>query len=243
MTSSHCKSPDVFDLSAHIKVNLSDKYTVTYSWKTRSSRTIRSSNVRAAIEVTKLSFRTFFISTCKFMRVNFCSNSVNVYCKVMICNGGVSAFNWPKWLRKSVDGCSWIDNNLSSIETKSHPMKRMMSSVTNVTSNSSKLSIINWMSAFTLHVISWFVKVSNSWNVTFFLFSQNITMVINVNWTVVKSFFILFSLKNWWDDDHVMFSGELFHELNSLSFHWFWKLDPRITFSCTHEERCIENLL
>ena len=243
MTSSHCETPDILNLSTHIKVNLSNKYTVTYSWKTRSSGSIRSSDIRAAIKVTKLFFRTFFIATCKYIWVNFSTNSVNVYCEVMVCNSSVSAFNWPKRFRKSIDSCSWIYNNLSSIETESHPMKRMMSSVTNVASNSSKLSVINWMSTFTFHVISWFIKISYSWNVTFFLFSQNISMVINVNWTVMKSLFILFSFKNWWNNDHVMFFGKLFHELNSFSFHWFGKLDPRITFSCTHEERCIENLL
>ena len=243
MTSSHCKSPNILNLSAHIKVNLSYKYSITYSRKTRSPGTIRSSNIRTSIKMTKLPFRTFFITTCEYIWINFCTNSVNVYCKVMIGNGSISAFNWPKWLRKSIYSCSWINNNLSSIETESHPMKRMMSSVTNVTSNFSELGIVNWMSTFTLHVISWFIKVSNSWNVSFFLFTQNISMIININWTVVESFFVLFSFKNRRNNDYVVFSSELFHELNSFPFHWFGKLNPRITFPCTHEERCIENLL
>lgn len=171
MTSSHSKSPDIFDLSAHVQVNLRDKYSITNSRKTRSSGTIRGSNIGTTIEMTKLSFRTLFITTCKNMRINFSSNSVYVHCKIMVCNGSISTLNWPKWFRKAIDSCSWVNNNFSSIESKSHPMEWMMSAITDVTSDFTELSVINWMSTFSFHIISWLVKVSNSWNVTFLLFS------------------------------------------------------------------------
>jgi hypothetical protein len=48
-------------------------------------------------------------------------------------------------------------------------MQGMMSSVANIATDSAELSFKNWMSALSLHVISRFIEISDSWNVALFL--------------------------------------------------------------------------
>ncbi len=193
--------------------------------------------------MTELFFRTFFISTGESMRVNFGSDSVDIDSEVMIGNGSISSFNGPQWLWKSINSGSWIDYNLSTIQSESHPMQRMMSSVTNVTSDSTELSLENWMTTLSFHIISWFVEISNSWNMTFLLFTQNVSMIININWSVVKCLLVLLSFQYWWNNDHVVFPCKFSQELNWLSVHWFRKLHPWVSFPCTHKEWSIKDLL
>lgn len=154
--------------------------------------------------MTELFFSAFFISTSKLMGIYLSSNSVNIYREIMVCNSSISTFNSPQGFRESIDSSRRVDNYLCSVETESHPVKWMMPSIANIASNSSKLSFINWMSALSFHIIGWLIEVSNSRNMTLLLSSDNISMVVNIHWSVMQSFFIFLSLQNWSNYDNVM---------------------------------------
>lgn len=144
------------------------------------------------------------ISTCELIRVNLCSDSIDSNGKVMICYGSISCFNTPQWFRKSINCCWWIKDYFCSVQAKGHPMQRMMTSIADIDSNFSKLCFKDWMSCLSLHVITRFIEISDSWNVSFLLFPKNISMIINNNGSIMKSFFILFSFENGRYDDHIV---------------------------------------
>ena len=73
-------------------------------------------------------------------------------------------------------------------------MQWMMSTITNVDSYFTKLSLENRMTSLSLHVISWFIKISNPWNMTFFLFAKDISMIIDHYSWIMEGLFILLSL-------------------------------------------------
>ena len=75
-------------------------------------------------------------------------------------------------------------------------MQGMMSSVANIATDSAELSFKNWMSALSLHVISRFIEISDSWNVALFLLAQNVSVVVDVHRTVVEGLFVLFSFED-----------------------------------------------
>lgn len=193
--------------------------------------------------MTELSFGSFFVTTCEDMWVNFSPDSVNVDSKVMIGYSSVSAFNWPQRLRKPIDSGSRIDDNFGTVESESHPMQWMMPSVADVASNTSKFGIKNRMSTLSFHVISRFIEISDSWNMALFLFAQYVSMIVNVHRTVVKGLFVLFSFENRWDDDHVVLFGKFPQELNWLSFHWFWELNPWVSLTGAHKKWSVEDFL
>jgi hypothetical protein len=122
-------------------------------------------------------------------------------------------------------------------------MQGMMPSVADITSYFTKLSVENRMSTLSFHIIGWFIKVSNSWDVTFLLFTKNITMIIDVNWCVVQGLFVFLSLQNRGYNNYIMLFGQLSQELHTLSLDWLWKLYPRISLSCAHKKRSVKYLL
>ena len=80
------------------------------------------------------------VSTGEFIGKDLSADSVDADCKVVIGNGSISGLNSPEGFRKSINGGRWIEDDLSSVETESHPMKRVMSSVTNIDANFAKVS-------------------------------------------------------------------------------------------------------
>lgn len=131
--------------------------------------------------MTELFFGSLLVTTGKDMRVNFSSDSVDIDGKIVVSNSSVSSFNGPQGFRESVDSGGWVDNNLGPIESEAHPVQWVVPSVANVTSDFTEFRVENWVSTLAFHVISRLIKVTNSWNVTFLLFTQNISVVIDVN--------------------------------------------------------------
>lgn len=169
MPSSHSKSPNVFDLSTHIEVNLCDQDTVADSRKSRGSWSIWCCYIWTAVEVSELSLWPLLVSTGEYVWIYFSTNSVDIDSKVMVSNSSVSSLNGPQGFRQTVDCGGWINNNFGSIQAETHPVQRMMPTVANVASNFTELCIIDRMSTLTFHVVSRLVKVTNSWDMSLFL--------------------------------------------------------------------------
>lgn len=115
-------------------------------------------------------------------------------------------------------------------------MKGMMSSITDINSYFSKLSFENRVSSFSLHVIGWFIKISNSRNVSLLLFAKYDSMIIDDNSWIMECLFVFLSLKNGRDDNHIVFPGKLLQHLSWLTINWLRKLYPRISLTSAHEK-------
>ena len=90
----------------------------------------------------------------------------------------------------------------------------MMPSIANVNSYFAKISIKNRMSGLPLHVVSGFIEVTHSWNMTFFLSTQNGSVIINNHSSIVASPFFWFPLKDRGNKDDVMFFSQLLEHLS-----------------------------
>lgn len=119
----------------------------------------------------KLFFSFLPIPTCELIRIYLSSHSIYTNTKVMISNSCITGLNSPQRLRKSIYSCRRIIDYLGSIQSKSHPMQRVVPSIAYIYSNFSKLSLENRMTAFSFHIVCRLVKISHSWDVTFDLSS------------------------------------------------------------------------
>lgn len=180
---------------------------------------------------------SFCITTCKLVWIYLCSYSIYTDSEVMVCNSSISRFNTPKRFRQRVDCSRRIENNFSSVESKSHPMKRMMSAVTDVYGYFTKLSLENWVTSLSFHIVSRLVEITYPWDVSFFLFAKYFAIVINDYCCIVEGFFVLFSFQNGRNNHHVMLPGQFLQKLGWLTVNRFCELYPGISFTCTHEER------
>lgn len=145
MSSCHGENPLVFDLLAHVQIQLCQQESVTSSTQRRSSASIRGSNIGTSIEMTKIFMSFLAISTCKFIREDLSSNPIDSNCEVMICNSCISSLYAPKRFRKTINSGRRVEDNFCSIETKSHPVKRMMPAITDVDTYFAKISDKNRM--------------------------------------------------------------------------------------------------
>lgn len=114
----------------------------------------------------KLFLRFFTISTCKFIGICLSANSINTNTEIVISNSCISSLDTPKWFRQSIYCCRRIIHNFSTIESKSHPVKWMMSSIANINTNFAKLCFKYRMSTFSFHIISGFIKITNPWDMS-----------------------------------------------------------------------------
>lgn len=171
MSSSHGKAPFVFNLSTQIQIKFCYQKPISSSRKTGSSWTIRSCNVGTSIEMTKIFMSSLSITTCKLVRIDLSSYSIDADSVVMVGDCSVSGLNAPKRFRQRIYCGRRVKNDFSSVKSKSHPMKRMMSAIADVYSYLSKLSFKNWMTSFSFHIVSRFVEITNSWDVSLLLFS------------------------------------------------------------------------
>jgi len=142
----------------------------------------------------KIIVGSFGVTTCEFIWIDFSTHSVDSNSKIMISNCSISGLNSPKRFRDPIDCCRRIEYDFSAIESKSQPMKWMVSSITDINCYLTKLSIKNWMSCFSFHVIGRLIEISNSWDMTFLLFAQDVAIVVDYRCRVVQSLFILLSL-------------------------------------------------
>jgi hypothetical protein len=155
----------------------------------------------------KLFFCSLFIPACELVRIYLSSYSIYINSKIMVGYRSVSSLYSPQWFWKSVYGCRWVDNNLSAIESESHPMKWVVPSVAYIASNSSELSLVDWMSTLSFHVISRLVKITNSRNMPFLLSSDNISVIINIHRSIMQSVFILLPLQNRCNNYNIVLFG------------------------------------
>lgn len=160
--------------------------------------------------MTKLFFCFLAISTGKLVWVNLCTNSIDAYCEIMVCNCCVSGLDPPKWFGESIHGSGRIINNLCSIQPESHPMQRMMPTVTDIYSNFSKFGVEYWVSTFSLHIISGLIEISYPGDMALHLGAQNIAMVVNHYCRVVQSSLVLISFQDRRQNYHVVLDCQFF---------------------------------
>lgn len=194
MATSHCKEPFILYLLAKIKIHLCYQNAIISSWQWWSPWAIWSSHIGTSVKMTEFFLRSLTISTCKCIRIDFGTYSINSHTKVMVCNSSISSLNSPQRLRQPINCSWWIIDYLCSIKSKSHPMQRVMSSITNINSNFSKLCFKYRMSALPFHIICGLIKISNSRNMPFYLSANNISMIINYHSSVMEGSFIFISL-------------------------------------------------
>lgn len=194
MAASHSKEPFILYLLAKIKIHFCYQNAIIRSRQWRSPWAIWSCHIGTSIKMAKLFLRSLTVSTCKCIWIDLCAYSINSHAKIMICNGSISSLNPPQRLGKTVNSRRRIIDYLGTIKSKSHPMQRMMPSIANINTNFSKLSLKYRMTTLPFHIISWFIKISNSRYMSFYLSSKNISMVINDNCRVMESSFIFISL-------------------------------------------------
>jgi hypothetical protein len=134
------------------------------------------------------------VSACELVWVDLSSNPVDTNCEVMVGNGCISGLYSPKWLGEAVNCSRWVEDYFCAIEAEAQPVKRVMSAVANVDTNFTELSLENWVTGFSLHVVGGLVEVSYSWDVTLLLLSEDVSVVIDDYGCVVESLFALLPL-------------------------------------------------
>lgn len=118
-----------------------------------------------------------------------------------------------------------------------------MSAVANVDADSGELSLEDGVPRFSLHVIGRFVEVSHAWNVTLFLLSEDVAVVVDDHGGVVQSLFHTLPLEDGGDDDHVVPCRQLPQHLRGLAVDGLRELDPGIALAGAHEEGRSPDLL
>ena len=185
----------------------------------------------------------FVVAACKFVGEDFGSDSVDTDCEVMVCDGSVSGFDAPEGFRESVDSCRGIEDDFCSVKAESHPMKGMVSSVTDVDSDFAELSHKDGMPWLTFHVVGRLVEIADSRDVSFDLFAQNGSVVIDDNSCIVDCSLMGLSFEDGWDDDNIVLLCQFLQELTWLTIDWFREFYPGVLFSSAEEEGSCPNLL
>ena len=145
MPSCHREDPLVFDLLAHVQIQLCQQESIASSTQRRSSTSIRGSNIGTSIEMTEVFMSFLAVSTCKLIREDLSSNPIDSNCEVVIGNSCISSLYAPERFRKTINSGRGVEDNLCSIETKSHPVKRVMPAITDVDAYFTKISDKNRM--------------------------------------------------------------------------------------------------
>lgn len=94
------------------------------------------------------------------------------------------------------------------------------------------------------HIIGRFIKISNSRNMEFSVFSQNISIIVNHNSSIMQSPFHFISFKYTVYNHHIVSFSQFLHKLRSHSiFSALSEFCPRQDLSRAIKERSIETFL
>ena len=131
----------------------------------------------------------------------------------------------------------------------------MVSSITNINPNSSKIRFKNLLTSFSLiffnnkknlpfHIISWLIKISNPRYMKFSMFSQKISFIINNHRCIMQSSFHLISFQNRINNNHIIFFRQFAQKISSHpSLGWLREFNPWVHFSGAKEKRSIKTFL
>jgi hypothetical protein len=118
-----------------------------------------------------------------------------------------------------------------------------MSTIADIDADLSKFSIEDWEASDTLHVISRLVEVTNPWDMSFLLDTENVSVIVNNDSSIVQSSSHLMPFENRRYNNHVVLFGQLAENLSALSLNGLCELHPRVSFTSTHKERSVPDLL
>lgn len=104
VAASHGEAPLVLDLAAHVQVELSNEQAVAGAGKGRGPRSVRGSDVTAAVKVPELMMGFLSVAAGELVGVYLSSHTVDSHCEIMVGDSSISRLYSPKGLRESVDG-------------------------------------------------------------------------------------------------------------------------------------------
>lgn len=100
----------------------------------------------------------------ELIRKHFSSNTVDSKDIVTVGNGCISSLDRPKRLRECANSGRRVEDDLSPVHTKHHPIEWMVSTVADIDGYLSKLGLEDWMAVVSLHVIGTLVEITNARN-------------------------------------------------------------------------------
>lgn len=96
----------------------------------------------------------FIVSAGEWLWVSLSADPVDADCEVVIGDGSTSSLYSPKGFGKPIDCSRGVEHDFSSIESESHPVKRMVAAVADVDSDPAKVCLEDGVAAVSLHVVS-----------------------------------------------------------------------------------------
>lgn len=111
-------------------------------------------------------------------------------------------------------GGRWIEDNLRTVNTKHHPVLRVMTAITDVNGDTTELCLENGVSGVALHVVGRLVKVVHTRNMILAMFAQVVTGVGYDNSSVPENITMFFiTLENRRNNHHVVLARQLLDQL------------------------------
>lgn len=183
------------------------------------------------------------VSARELVGVNLSADAVDADREIVIGDGSVPRLYAPKGFRESVDSGRGVEDDFCTVESKAHPMQRMVSAVADVDADPPKLSLEDGVSRLAFHVVCGLIEVAYPWNVTLFLLPEDVAVVVDHHCAVVQRLLHSFALENRRDDDDVVPPCEFAQHLRGLSVDGLRELHPRIAFAGAHKKRGRPNFL
>lgn len=119
------------------------------------------------------------------------------------------SFKNNSYFEKILYSGRWIKNNFSSIDSKHHPMLRMMAAIANIYSDSTKLGFENWMTQISLGVVCWLIMATRHGGYMIFSVFSQISSTVWYDSSRVPQYTGFISFQDGWDHDHIEFPRQL----------------------------------
>lgn len=113
----------------------------------------------------------------ELIREGLGANAVISCHKVVVGDGCTPRLDRPHWFGQRPYSGRRVEDDLCSVETKRHPIKRVVSTVANVDRNLAKRRLKDRPPCVAFHVVRRFIEVADAWDVVLSVLSNDIAIV------------------------------------------------------------------
>lgn len=165
-------------------------------------------------------------------RFRYSSDAIDGTREVVVSDGRVARLDWPQRFAELANSCRRVEHDFGAVQAIHEPIKRMVSTVTDVDRYSAELSLEDGMTQSTLHIVSRLlrltlnygykspiktnlIEVADSWNVILPSLSDHFSSVRYNDCSVPHNIALSFiPLQNRRHNNHIVFSSQFLQELS-----------------------------
>lgn len=140
-------------LTNKIQIKLCYEHAIAHAAQSFTAAAVGCRHIRRAVEVPELCLCRFPVTTGEAVGKFFGSYPVDRAHKIRVCNGCISSFDGPKRFTEAAYSCTWIEHDFGSVQTKHHPIERVMATVANIDGDFAIYGVEHRMAVFAFHVV------------------------------------------------------------------------------------------